>query len=1119
MATEVISWVLTAKDATSAAFGSVESKLARLGVTTKGASASGVAMGAGFIVGGALIAKGLGSAVGEALKFDDAFAIMNRQIGNTGAAADKWDASFRKVYAAGPAATLENTAAVLGVVGQKLQGAQPDLEKFAVGMFKLARIQGEEVVPLTTAAAQAFNNWGIEVANAGPKLDFLTVVSQKSGISLTDLFSTLTKMGPALREGNISFEQGAAILGMFGKAGIDVGRAQQGLQKALVTTAKAMQDGKIQAKDLGDGLNQQFLAIKNSTSAQEGLALSAQLFGTRSAPIFYDAIKRGAFSLDDLTKAFGNTGGALDKTIAGNTTLEGRMAAMKRQVDLAKEAIGRGLTPVLEAILPPIAAFVGAIGTFLTKNPEIAKMIGIFAALLAVLLTFVGIVKIFQAVGASFEVLGAIFEFNPIVLAITAIAVAAFLIYKNWGTIQKWLEDFWNWFMGIISTVVDWVKSNWQLIAIAITGPIGIAVALVIKYWDQITGAISTAVDFVGGLLSGAWSGIAGFVGGIWDGVVSAIEDAFSPVVDWINQQLDIISGWWDVHGKQIIAIVKFIWDFIVGWFTTEFEIVKTIVTTGWDAIVAVFTAVWGLIAPIIQAGWDAIVAIWDAGFAVMSAAWDAFWGVITAVVTAGWDLVKAAFTAGFAIISGVVSAGWSVLTSIWDVGFGIIKLVVTNAWAVITGAFNVARDLILGIVGTFLDLITGNWGQAWTDIKDTVTNVLSDIWNVITSVFGNITGFLQTAWDAIKNIWNTALNLVQTITSAFFGFLEAAWNAFWNLVTSIIDVAWTAIKAIWNAAVAFVSAIMTAWWAALTAAWNAFWTVVSTLISGAWDAIKAVWNAAVAFVTGVMNAFFGAIQAAWNAFWSTVEGIISGAWGWIQGAFNAAVGAVTGIMNSLWSTIVGIWNTIWQTISSIVGGIWDTVVGTFNKIVGFIGNLASSFYNAALNLGKSIINGIVDFIVNSAGRITSAIGGIINKIPGAGIIKDVLGLSEGGLVDFPTSGAFALLHGREAVLPLNNPKRMMEILNSSAVQGALAGSVRRAPTGSPAASGAISGALATIHQTGSDHSAELVAVLKDIASKPRVIDVDIHNPSPEPAGPSIQRRMHTLSNFGIFDS
>lgn len=114
------------------------------------------------------------------------------------------------------------------------------------------------------------------------------------------------------------------------------------------------------------------------------------------------------------------------------------------------------------------------------------------------------------------------------------------LIIKHWNTIKKAVSS-------AVSFVVDFVKNNWKKILALLTGPIGIAVALIIKHWDKIKGAFSTAGRAVSNMVRGLGSSISGGFSRVINTLVNLrnrVFSIFSGAHKWlINAGKNIISG------------------------------------------------------------------------------------------------------------------------------------------------------------------------------------------------------------------------------------------------------------------------------------------------------------------------------------------------------------------------------------------------------------------------------------------------------------------------------------------------------------------------------------------------------------------------------------------------
>jgi len=85
---------------------------------------------------------------------------------------------------------------------------------------------------------------------------------------------------------------------------------------------------------------------------------------------------------------------------------------------------------------------------------------------------------------------------NPIGLVIAAVVglgLAVVLAYKKFDTFRAGVDGAW----GILKTTFGWVKSNWKTIAVLLTGPVGIAVAGIVKHFDKIKSGFGRVIDWL----------------------------------------------------------------------------------------------------------------------------------------------------------------------------------------------------------------------------------------------------------------------------------------------------------------------------------------------------------------------------------------------------------------------------------------------------------------------------------------------------------------------------------------------------------------------------------------------------------------------------------------------
>ena len=169
------------------------------------------------------------------------------------------------------------------------------------------------------------------------------------------------------------------------------------------------------------------------------------------------------------------------------------MATTKVQTDQAASAVGRlaiavgnALAPAIGAVLSVFTPMVRTITSFVEQNPNVvagalmltggmlALRIGTLAAgfawtfakgaVLAMLPVLTRAVPVVRLVGSALLFagkavlwLGRALLMNPIGLAITAIAGAAYLIYKNWEPLKTFFTGLWDSIGASFRTFYDWI--------------------------------------------------------------------------------------------------------------------------------------------------------------------------------------------------------------------------------------------------------------------------------------------------------------------------------------------------------------------------------------------------------------------------------------------------------------------------------------------------------------------------------------------------------------------------------------------------------------------------------------------------------------------------------------
>ncbi|ELR5205440.1 phage tail tape measure protein [Providencia rettgeri] len=355
-------------------------------------------------------------------------------------------------------------------------GLGVDLETAAVAAGKLgdAGIQGSMA---GTGLRSILGRLAEPPKMAGEALDKLKIKTRDAKGNLrqfTDILAELDKktkkMGTAERAGLFKHIAGEEA---FSALSVLVDQAGSGQLQAMIAEIKAAKgEAEKVAKTMTDNLDGD---LKNLTSAYEDVGI--QIFGGADSPL-RDITKR----VTDLISKFGQWAKKNPELVKQITMITLGLGAVL--------AVGGGITLMIAALIGPLAMAKLSLSVLGIKGSGFLSLL----------------IKPIKLIGTAFMMLGRALLANPIILIITAIAGAAYLIYKYWDDIVPYAKKLWNRVAEIFSQFWEGVKSyvlNWGL------------VGLVYQHWDEIVVITSRMWALVKKTISDKWEQIVADVKGL----------------------------------------------------------------------------------------------------------------------------------------------------------------------------------------------------------------------------------------------------------------------------------------------------------------------------------------------------------------------------------------------------------------------------------------------------------------------------------------------------------------------------------------------------------------------------------------------------------------------------
>lgn len=529
---------------------------------------------------------------------------------------------------AAKARELGQDASLPGVSARDAANAMTELSKAGLsvndtlaaskGVMSLAKAGQIDVADAATIAAQALNAFKLKGSDAGKVADVLANGANASATDIRGLSLGLQQSAAVASQFGVSLEDTVTTLGLFANRGMQGSDAGTSLKTMLISLANPSKKAANLMHQLGINAydaSGKFVGMRQlAQNLQNGLkGLSEEQKQQALATIFgTDAFRAAAFladsagkSYDDMSKAVGRSGAAMDLAKAQNSGFNGALDNLKSTIETVATDFGQKLLPELTKIIKQLAnsGVVEAFGNVLIALLPVLKMVaaGFVALKIAHVVGWFGqlFVKVKEA-GSVIAALSTVLRTNPLGLIITVIAALIPLLidleqrFHIFSNAVEWIKNAWNgmveWFTGIFNGIGQALSNVWQAITTAFNNvtaflqnwgptilaimfwPFSLLIGLVITFKDQImavlnalwggisagfqavTSFIQTVFQVASSVVMAVWSPIAGFFGGVWNqirGIFSGVGNFFGAVFGWaanaasgaLNSIIGVASG------------------------------------------------------------------------------------------------------------------------------------------------------------------------------------------------------------------------------------------------------------------------------------------------------------------------------------------------------------------------------------------------------------------------------------------------------------------------------------------------------------------------------------------------------------------------------------------------
>lgn len=335
-----------------------------------------------------------------------------------------------------------------------------------------------------------------------------------------------------------------------------------------------------------------------------------------------------------------------------------------------------------------VGAVVTTIGAFwaITKVVTIATRLWAAAQAVAIVATG-GLTGVMTALSVAMDA-------NPIgvvVIALAALAAGLGYAYKHSETFRSIVQRAFKIVKTVALDVFSFFKRNWPLLLPILTGPMGAAVAFIIKHWQQVK-AVTSAV---------------------WRAVSAAVSFFAEAIKNTVASRLSAIRATWTTEWHIVRSITSAVWNAIRGTVTSVFNATKNVISSvfrvirglwssSWNAVAGVATSIWGRIKSGVRSGLNGVKSIFSSMVHAIGKVWSGIEGV-----------VKAPLKSLFGFINRDIIANVNKVTSAFGVKINLIPGFSQGGVHGVRPGYTPGRDTHLIAVGGGEAIMRPEWTRA----------------------------------------------------------------------------------------------------------------------------------------------------------------------------------------------------------------------------------------------------------------------------------------------------------------------------------------------------------------------------------------------------------------------
>jgi hypothetical protein len=398
-----------------------------------------------------------------------------------------------------------------------------------------------------------------------------------------------------------------------------VAAAQQGLRRAQTDSREAADRYRSAQGELSAAQARSRRSVEVLRAAQAELTQAQQKASKFSGQVTkgLTAEQKAMATYSIIMKDTKDTQGDFART-SESVANQQRISAARAE-DLSA-TMGKDLLPAMKAIQ---RVGLGVLG-FFAEHPRLLQVLVVTLGALAGAVFVLNVAIAVATVVASpwlAIILG-------IVVGIALLTAGVILAYKHIDVFREAVDAVWQ-----------FIKKYWPLLLGILLGPFALAVIAIIKYWDEITAGIKSAIRAVTGVITGAKSAVTNAAKGLGNAVKEGVVDALVGignaawrVIDNIGQvivdNVRVIAGWgrtvasaiWNAVVGGLSGIGLAAWNVInnIGaWIAANIRVIagwgRDIASAIWNAVLGGLSGIEGRIGDIFKRAFNGVIRMWNA--------------------------------------------------------------------------------------------------------------------------------------------------------------------------------------------------------------------------------------------------------------------------------------------------------------------------------------------------------------------------------------------------------------------------------------------------------------------------------------------------------------------------